>query len=71
MHNYDDDAHDDDAHDDHYDQDDYNDQDDHNDQDDQAVLINKKPPSSASGEAWTTNALSRPAPRMQLSRNSG
>ena len=49
----------------------HNDQGDHNDQDDQAVLINKKPPSSASGEAWTTNALSRPAPRMQLGRNSG
>ena len=70
MHNYDDVAHDDDDG-DHNDQDDNYDQDDHNDQDDQAVLINKKPPSSASGEAWTTNALSRPAPRMQLSRNSG
>ena len=70
MHNYDDVAHDDDDG-DHNDQDNNNDQDDHNCQDDQAVLINKKPPSSASGEAWTTNALSRPAPRMQLSRNSG
>ena len=64
MHNYDDVAHDDDDG-------DHNDQDDNYDQDDQAILINKKPPSSASGEAWTTNALSRPAPRMQLSRNSG
>ena len=64
MHNYDDVAHNDDDG-------DHNDQDDNYDRDDQAVLINKKPPSSASGEAWTTNALSRPAPRMQLSCNSG
>lgn len=62
MHNYDDVAHDDDDH---------NDQDNNYNQDDQAVLINMKPPNSASREAWTTNALSRPALRMQLSRNSG
>ena len=59
MHNHDDAAHDDDDGDNNY------------NQDDQAVLINKKPPSCAPREAWTTNALSGPAPRMQLSRNSG
>ena len=63
MHNYDDAAHDDDG--------DHNDQDNNYNQDDQAVLINKRPPGCASREAWTTNALSSPAPRMQLSRNSG
>ena len=64
MHNHDDVAHDDDDG-------DHNDQDNNYGQDDQAVLINKRPPRCASREAWTTNALSGPAPRMQLSRNSG